>query len=88
MVYSAVLAVCGTDGHGFKPWPEPPLMFADMSVGKWIEKAQLPLYSQQVTKHASKGSTLALKPRRDITRSTKQGYQWPHEKDLCPQIFF
>ena len=31
-----------------------------------------------------KGSTLALKPRADITRSPKQGYQWPHEKDLCP----
>ena len=31
-----------------------------------------------------KGSTLALKPRADVTRSPKQGYQWPHEKDLCP----
>ena len=29
-------------------------------------------------------STLALKPRADITRSPKQGYQWPHEKDMCP----
>ena len=28
--------------------------------------------------------TLALKPRGDITRSLKQGYQWPHKKDLCP----
>ena len=25
--------------------------------------------------------TLALKPRGDITRSPKQGYQWPHKKD-------
>ena len=32
--------------------------------------------------------TLALKPRGDITRSPKQGYQWPHEKDLCPPKFF
>ena len=24
--------------------------------------------------------TLALKPRGDITRSPKQGYQWPHKK--------
>ena len=24
-----------------------------------------------------RGSTLALKPRTDITRSPKQGYQWP-----------
>ena len=28
--------------------------------------------------------TLALKPKEDITRSPKQGYQWPHKKDLCP----
>ena len=35
---------------------------------------------------ARKGSTLALKPRSDIyiTGSKKQGYQWSHEKDLCP----
>ena len=25
----------------------------------------------------------ALKPRGDVTRSPKEGYQWPHEKDLC-----
>ena len=29
-------------------------------------------------------STLALKPRVDVTRSPKQGCQWPHKKDLCP----
>ena len=29
-------------------------------------------------------STLALKPRDDVTRSPKQGYQWPHKKDSCP----
>ena len=28
--------------------------------------------------------TLALKPRGDVTRSPKQGYQWPHRKDSCP----
>ena len=33
--------------------------------------------------------TLVLKPRENITRSPKQGYQWPHKKDLCPpNIFF
>ena len=37
------------------------------------------------SKKARKGSTLALKPRADVTRSPKQGYQWPHGKDLCPQ---
>ena len=35
-----------------------------------------------------KGSTLALKPRTDVTRSPKQGYQWSHEKDLCPPTNF
>ena len=35
-----------------------------------------------------KGSTLALKPRADITRSPKQGYQLTHEKDKCPPKFF
>ena len=24
----------------------------------------------------------------DVTRSSKQGHQWPHEKDLCPPNFF
>ena len=32
--------------------------------------------------------TLALKSRGDVTRSPKQGYQWPHKKDSCTQIFF
>ena len=32
--------------------------------------------------------TLALKPRGDVTRSPKQGYQWPHKKDSCPPNFF
>ena len=35
-------------------------------------------------KACKKGSILALKPRADITRSPKQGYRWPHEKDLHP----
>ena len=42
----------------------------------------------QATKHASEGSTLALKPMADVARSSKQGYQWPHEMDLCPPNFF
>ena len=47
------------------------------------------IYSQQVSHrgesedHTSeKAST--LKPRAD----PKHGYQWPHEKDSCPPIFF
>ena len=35
-------------------------------------------------KPQARGSTLALKPRIDVTRSPKQGYQWPQEKDSCP----
>ena len=43
----------------------------------------------QVRKYASEGSTVALKPRADVTRSPKQGYQWPHKTDLCPpKVFF
>ena len=33
-------------------------------------------------------STLALKPRADITRSPKQGYQWPREKDMLSYKVF
>ena len=38
----------------------------------------------QARKH-KKGSILALKPRVDVNEGLKQRYQWPHEKDLCPQ---
>ena len=38
----------------------------------------------QARKHASEGSTLALKPRADVTRNPKRGYQGPHKKDLSP----
>ena len=31
----------------------------------------------QVRKQAGQGFTLALKPRADVTRIPKQGYQWP-----------
>ena len=97
MVYSAVLAARTVIGS----IPKPPPMLADMSAGTRIKKAW-PLYGQQVshkrwisgfhcthaTKHTSEGSTLALKPRGDTTRSPTEGYQWPHEKDLCsPKIF-
>ena len=30
--------------------------------------------------------TLALKPRGDITRSPKQGYEWPHKKGMSSKI--
>ena len=41
------------------------------------------IHCAQARKHASEGSTLALKPEADVARSPKQGYQ-PHKKDLCP----
>ena len=77
---------------------KPPQMLVHKSVSMWIKKAWLPcwsLYSQQVShqrwiwgshtwESTQKGSTLALKHMADITRSPRQGYQWPHEKNLCP----
>ena len=30
----------------------------------------------------------ARKTRADVTRIPKQGYQWPHKKDLCPAKIF
>ena len=37
---------------------------------------------------ARKGSTLALKPMADVTKSPKQGYQSHHEKNICPRRIF
>ena len=42
-------------------------------------------FEDHTSEKAGMGSTLALKPRADVTRSPKQGYQWPNKKDLCPQ---
>ena len=42
------------------------------------------IHCGQARLHASKGSTLTLKPRAGITRSPKQGNQWPHKKDMFP----
>ena len=44
--------------------------------------------SPQARKRASEKSTLALEPRADVTRSPKQGCQWPHEENLCPPEIF
>ena len=44
--------------------------------------AEVNLRIIQARKYTKKGSTLTLKPRANITRSLKQGYQWSHEKDL------
>ena len=44
-------------------------------------KVNLRNHCIHVIKHANEVATLALKPRVDITRNQKQGYQWPHKKD-------
>ena len=46
------------------------------------------IHSVQSTKHARDGSTLTLKPRADVTRHLKHGYQWPRRKDLDLPFFF
>ena len=51
------------------------------TVSRWI-------WGSHKRESTQKGSVLALKPRVDVTKSPKQGYQWPHGKDLCPPNFF
>ena len=47
------------------------------------------ILSRQATKHASDGSTLALKRRADVAKSTTHGYRWLHKKESCPpKIYF
>ena len=44
--------------------------------------SRMPLQSSNKTE-----PTLALKPRGDVTRSPKQGYQWPHKWTCVQQKF-
>ena len=44
----------------------------------------LRIHCMQAMKYSSKGSTLALKPREDVTRIPNQGYQWTKKKDFSP----
>ena len=99
MVYCAVLAACCMDSHGFEPWHKPPPMLVDMSASierlschadpHTVSRCCTRCESEDYTSEkACKESTLALKPRADVTRSPKEGHQWLHEKDLCPPIFF
>ena len=41
-------------------------------------------YEDHMGEKVCKRSTSALKPWADITRSPKQGFQWPHKKNMCP----
>ena len=45
--------------------------------------AKYPTMLSAARKRAIEKSTLVLKPRADVTRSPRQGYQWLHKKDLC-----
>ena len=55
----------------------------------WLPRGVTPEEPPRMrVKHASKGSTLVLKPRADTTRSSKQGYQWPHKMDWCRPKFW
>ena len=51
------------------------------TVSRWRTRGES---EDHTGKKVCKGSTLALKPRADVTRSPKQGYQWSHKKDLYP----
>ena len=37
---------------------------------------------------ANKAALSGFETQRRVTRSPKQGYQWPHKNDLCPPNFF
>ena len=47
-----------------------------------IESSILPLLKHACGEETSCHKVLALKPRGDITRSPKQGYQWPHKEQI------
>ena len=88
VVYSAVLRAARTV-VGSSPEP-PPILYGQVCkyVGSKSYTVSRCHNRGESEDHSSekgyKGSTLALKPRADVTRGPKQGYQWPHEKDLCP----
>ena len=47
-----------------------------------------PDFEIQGRSHQKSKTGVSVKPRADVTRSPKQGYQWSHKKDLCPPICF
>ena len=89
-------------GHRFEPrlrhWCHQCLWICLTAASMWVKVARLPR-GQQVSHQrwiwgiARRQESMQvsppwlLKPRADITRSPKQGYQWPHKKDICyPKI--
>ena len=63
-----------TDGRGFEPQTS---TNAGGHICTYVDRGES---EDLIGKKAHKRSTLALKPRTDITRSPKQGYQWPHKR--------
>ena len=63
------------------------IVFVCGTIGPSFETHQCLLVGLQVCGRI-RPPTLALKPRGDITRSPKQGHQWPHKKDPCPPKIF
>ena len=72
-------------------------MLVDTCANMWIEKARPPcwhLYGQQVSYQrwirgslkweSTQGIHPFLETQGRCHQKSKQGYQWPHEKDLCP----
>ena len=53
--------------------------------GAWSAMPYTRLYSVHLHRDHQKSKG---RPRADVTRSPKQGYQWPHKKDLCPTKIF
>ena len=54
-----------------------------MSTDKYVEKYSLAVI---LATNRSAGVTPEVNLRTDVTRSLKQGYQWPNKKDLCIPI--
>ena len=80
---------CLTLDHGFKShryiykYTSKKCSAAILATKMWIWG----IHSMQATMHTIKGSTLTLKSRAEVTRSQKQGYQWPHKRTYVLQIF-
>ena len=52
------------------------VLHLEVNLREYVTRMPLP--------RANKAAHFGFETRGDITRSPKQGYQWPHKKDLCP----
>ena len=74
-----------TTGPSFKPHQCHAMLASKRLVGA-IPKVNLGVHVTHICLHQPqiRFPPLALKRWGDVTRSPKQGYQWPHKKDLYP----